>query len=69
MQSLTQALMDSRDTSPRQQSMRKLVQANPVVPSRIDETLEPKLHWLQERLPLDDKSLNKLLVQRPLAVL
>jgi hypothetical protein len=50
-------------------SLSKLVQTLPsVLGLSIEENLEPKLVWLQERLSLDDKSLSKL-VQRLPAVL
>jgi hypothetical protein len=47
-------------------SLSKLVKTNPSVFScGIDETLEPKLAWLQERLVLDDKSASKLFLTLP----
>jgi hypothetical protein len=47
-------------------SLSKLVQSKPqVFAYSIEDNLEPKLVWLQERLSLDDKSLSKLVQSKP----
>jgi hypothetical protein len=49
-----------------EKSLRKLVQSNPSnLGLSIEDNLEPKLVWLQERLQLDSKSLSKLVQAMP----
>jgi hypothetical protein len=47
-------------------SLSKLVQRMPrVLGLSVEENLEPRLLWLQERLDMDDKSLRKLVQTLP----
>jgi hypothetical protein len=47
-------------------SLSKLVQAQPpVLGYSIEDNLEPKLAWLQERLSLDDQSLSEFVQKQP----